>query len=149
MLYLGHFLFQCGDNFLAVLTLAHHHNALYHIICFAAPYLSQRRFVAFADRGHVAHQYRYTAEVLHHNVANLLRVVQQADAAHYVGLAAALYHVAAYVHVASGQCLIKFYGRDAILCQSPQVGTHLKGPHLAAETHYVGHTGNTPQSSLD
>ena len=149
MLYLGHFLFQCGDDFLAVLTLVHHHDALYHIICSASSHLSQRRFVAFADCGHVAHQYRYTAEVLHHDVANLLRVVQQADAAHYVGLAAALYHVAAHVDIAARQRLVELDGRDAILCQPPQVGTHLKGAHLAAEAHHVGYSGHAAQPSLD
>lgn len=57
--------------------------------------------------GQVAHEDGRAADVLHHDVSNLAHVVNQSDAAHDIGLRAALDDVAADVDVAVGNGLVE------------------------------------------
>ena len=149
VLYLADLRFQSLDNLFGVLALAHDDDALDHIAFLATSHLAEAWRTTLMHSGEVAHKDRRAPDVLHHDVANLVNVVNQSDAAHNIGLRAALDDVAANIDVAVGDGLVELQRTNAIGSELVGVDTDLKGLHLTAEADDVGDAGHRPELALD
>ena len=101
------------------------------------------------DGGEVAHEDGRTANILHHDVANLANVVDESNTTHDVGLRTALDDVTADVDVAVGDGLIELERTDAVGGKLVGIDADLEGLHLTAETDDVGNAGHGAQLALD
>ena len=148
-LYLVDFGLQCSNHLLGVLALAHHHNTLNDIVFIFTTDLTQPGLARLMHLCQMADEDGRAVHVLHHNIANLLNVVDQPDASHDVCLAVTFDDVATNIHIAVGDGLKEFKTADAVLGQLVGIDTHLKRLYLAAETHDVGNAGNAAEFALN
>ena len=87
-------------------------------------------------------------DVLHHDVAYLPRVVDEADTADDIGLRSTLDDVASDIHITVGDGIEEFETRHAIGSELVRVDLHLVGLHLTTEGHDVGYSGHTAELTL-
>ena len=97
-----YFFLERFDNHAWVFALAHHHDAFDYVGVAVAANLPQTRQCGFGYFGDVAHENRCPVDVVYDDVLNLADIVQQANTANNVCLAALFNHIAAYVDVAFG-----------------------------------------------
>ena len=148
-LYLVDLGLQCSNHLLGVLALAHHHNTLNDIVFIFTTDLTQPRLARLMHLCKIADKDGRAIHVLHHNIANLLNVVDQPDASHDVGLAVTFDDVATDVHITVGDGLKEFKAADAVGGKLVGIDAHLKRLDLAAETHDVGNAGNAAEFAFN
>ena len=149
MLYIGYLVFQRSDHLAGVLPFPHHDDPLHHVVLLHPPDLSETGQGRLVHVRQVLHQDGCAVDVLHHDVLDLLHVVDQADPPDDIRLRAPCDHVTSYVDIALGYGVIEFERRHPVVDQPVRIHAHLEGFHLSSETDDIRHSGNRPQFPLD
>ncbi len=98
-LYVRYLFFQGGNHFARILSFPHDDNPLHDIVFFHASHLSQPGQTRFVDVCQMFHQDRCAVDVLDYDILNLLRIVNQSDAAYHISLRTFGYHIAPYINI--------------------------------------------------
>ncbi len=149
LLNIGNLVFQGGNHFTGILPFPHHDDPLHHIVLFHPPHLSETRQGRLVHSRQVLHQDRRTIDVLHHNVLNLLHIVDQTDSPDDIRLGTPGNHVTPYINIALGNGIIEFKRRHPVVNQLVRIHTHFEGFYLSSETDNIRHTGNRSQFPLN
>ena len=149
LLDIGDLVFQGGDHFTGVFPFPHHDDSLYHVVLFHPSDLSETGQRGLVHVCQVLHQDRRTVDVLHHDILDLLHVVDQTDPPDDIRLRTPGDHVAPYVDIALGNGVIELECRHPVVDQLVRIHTHLEGLHLPSEADDIRHSGDRPQFPFD
>ena len=149
VLYLLYLRFEICDNFLRVLSLMHDDDAFHHIVLTVTAYLTETRLATLMHRSEVAYEDRCAMDVLHHDISDLPRVVDETDTAHDISLWATLDDIASDIHITVGDGVEEFETRHAVGSELVRVDLHFIGLHLATEGHDISHARHTAELALD
>ena len=137
------------QNVLRLLAAQHENDAFDRVVIFLEAEFTQTRRVADRHIADVADPNRNAVVAADHDVADVVGIAHQADAAHVVELAALRIESAAGVGVIGGQRVHDLRNREVVAVNAGGIEQHLVLHHRAAEAGVVGHAGNRAVGALD
>ncbi len=141
--------FDALQHVLRLLAAQHHDDAFDGVVILVESELAQARRVADGDFADVAYAHRHAILRADDHAADVLHVLDQAQAAHVIKLAALRIKSAAGVGVVHGKLLDHLRDGDVIAVEPRGIEQHLILHHGAAEAGIIGDAAHLLVLALD
>ena len=145
---LVHFRLDPLDRGHALRAAPHQHDALDDVVDVVEARNAEARQIADAHRGHVADHHRRALIAGDHGVADFVRRMDQADAAHHGGLRAEIDRLAADIDVGVAERLQHLRHGQAVADELALVDGDVVGLGLAAPSGHIDHAGHRLEAPL-